>query len=98
MPRKGTQLLRYPKPGPVGGRIIRQVIADLRKAGLDLPITSDILIAVSGGSDSMALAQLVLRYGRRISAPGKIGLLHVNHGWRGKASLKDEQHVRKFAE
>jgi tRNA(Ile)-lysidine synthetase-like protein len=86
----------YPKPRDTGGRLIRRLIVDFRKAGFELPITSHILIAVSGGSDSMALAHLILKYGRRLADPARIGLLHVNHRWRGEASDEDARFVARF--
>jgi tRNA(Ile)-lysidine synthase len=88
----------YPKPGPLGGKLIRGAIAFLREQGISLPIDSHIHIACSGGSDSVALAWLVARYGRRIARPDRVRLLHVNHGWRGEESDGDEAFVRKLAE
>jgi len=88
---------RYPKPKAVGGKLIRQVIAFLKEQGLTLPIDSQILCALSGGSDSLALAHLLLKYGRRIIAPEQVILVHVNHGWRGKESDADELAVQDFA-
>src|SRR4051812_30738153 len=84
----------YPKPGPVGGRLIREVISFLKKQNFQLPITSHILIGVSGGSDSVGLAHLLSHFGRRIVSPSQITLLHVNHGWRGKESDLDEAFVK----
>jgi tRNA(Ile)-lysidine synthase TilS/MesJ len=49
----------YPRPGPVGGKLIRKVIGFLRTHGESLPIDSHILIACSGGLDSIALALLL---------------------------------------
>jgi len=86
----------YPKPGAVGGKLIREVVTTLRGAQI-LPITSHILIAVSGGADSMALAKLLVRYGRRVREPSRIRLLHINHGWRGIESDADEAFVRAAA-
>lgn len=86
----------YPVPGPEGGKLIRSVIAGFREAGVRLPFTSDILLATSGGADSTALAHLLLKYGRRIAAPEKIVLLHINHGWRGRASDGDQAFVAKL--
>ncbi|MCM2321811.1 MAG: tRNA lysidine(34) synthetase TilS [Oligoflexia bacterium] len=91
----------YPKPGPVGGRLIREVIGLLRAEKMPLPLNagvdSHILIALSGGADSLALALLLAKYGRRVVDRKKIRLLHVNHGWRGKESDADEAFVRDFA-
>jgi tRNA(Ile)-lysidine synthetase-like protein len=84
----------YPKPGPIGGRLIRDVIAFMRNQGVQLPLSSHILIATSGGSDSVALAHLMTHFGRRVVAPSRISLLHINHGWRGNESDLDELFVK----
>lgn len=98
----------YPKPGEVGGRLIRRLISFLRKQEAALPpisTTSHILsgaarvvLACSGGIDSMALALLLHKYGRRVVAPERLELLHINHGWRGAESDADERFVQTWAE
>jgi tRNA(Ile)-lysidine synthase len=97
MVRRGVKVKGYPKPGQVGGTLIREVVSTFRDFSVKLPITSHILIGVSGGSDSMALAKLVVKYGRRVGDFSKIRLVHVNHGWRGKESDADEALVRAAA-
>jgi tRNA(Ile)-lysidine synthetase-like protein len=92
----------YPIPGQVGGRLIREVISFYRAQQVLLPIAalplaSHILIAVSGGIDSMALAQLLVKYGRRVGGRKQIRLVHINHRWRGAESDADENFVRQFA-
>jgi tRNA(Ile)-lysidine synthase len=87
---------RYPQPSEHGGRLIRKVIAELKAQKISLPIASDILIAISGGSDSLALAHLLLKYGRRVADPTHIKLLHINHGWRSGASEADAEFVKRF--
>jgi tRNA(Ile)-lysidine synthase len=88
----------YPRPGEVGGRLIRELISFHRlQKGPALPLTSHILIAVSGGIDSMALAQLLVKYGRRVGGRKQIRLIHINHRWRGAESDADESFVRQFA-
>ena len=62
----------YPKPGPVGGSLIRAAIALLRKNGVELPLHSHILCATSGGADSTALAHLLVKYGGRIALSHQI--------------------------
>ena len=47
-------------------------------------------LAVSGGLDSMVLAEALRRLGRTTLC------LHVNHGWRGKESDGDEEFVRRW--
>lgn len=90
--------LNYPKPGPVGGGLIRRVIRFLRDHEVQLPLNSHILIATSGGVDSVALALLVAKYGRKIIDRSKIRLLHINHGWRGKESDEDALFVENLAQ
>lgn len=67
----------------------------MRRIGFELPLTSHILCACSGGADSTALALLLARYGRRVGE--RITLVHVNHGWRGAESDADEAFTRKLA-
>ncbi len=83
----------YLKAGEAGGRLIRQVIRLLREQGVRLPIDAHILIAVSGGSDSVGLAHLMLHYGRKMVQPSQISLLHINHQWRGSHSDQDSLFV-----
>ncbi len=90
-----TFTTHYPKPGEAGGRLIRAVIAHLRSQSVELPVkTSHILIACSGGADSVALARLMTRYGRKITGELPVSILHINHGWRGEDSEKDAEFVR----
>ncbi len=81
----------------MGGTLIRVLISELKKMELGLPLTSHILCACSGGADSVALAVLLARYGRRVGGHDRITLLHVNHGWRGRASDADERFVIQLA-
>lgn len=87
----------YPRPKDSGGRLIRAVIPTLRKAGV-LPIApaEKILIACSGGVDSVALAVLILKYGRKIAEPSNITLLHFDHGWRTQTA-KERKYVQSLA-
>ncbi len=90
----GQNVSFYPKAGPMGGCLIRRVIRFLRGRGVSLPITSHILIATSGGCDSVALAHLMTFLGRKIMDRKKISFLHINHRWRGEESDQDEEFVR----
>jgi len=89
---------RYPKPGDQGGRLMRRLISFLKSRGVSLPIDSDILIAVSGGPDSVALAHLLIHFGRRVVNRSKIHLLHVNHHWRSEDSDRDEEFVKNLGD
>ena len=84
----------YLKAKPTGGKLIRRVIKHLKDQGLKLPLEVPLYIAVSGGSDSVGLAHLVVHLGRKIVTDRtKISLIHVNHRWRGSVSDLDEQWV-----
>ena len=91
---------RYPKAGPVAGALIRKVLQFLKEQEFGLPISSDILVAVSGGADSMALAHLLVHFGRKIAPRSQVGMLHINHGWRAHVSDQDalfvERHAKKW--
>jgi tRNA(Ile)-lysidine synthetase-like protein len=90
----------YSKSGPIGGKLIRDVLSFWREQtsqSQGLLITSHILIAVSGGADSMALAELIVKYGRKVADPRKIRILHINHRWRKEQSDQDEVFVREAA-
>lgn len=92
----------YPRPGQMGGKLIRELVTGLKtslnqaSSKESLPLPSHILIALSGGSDSIALALLLIKYGRRAGRRSKISALHINHGWRGEASDADERFVKSF--
>jgi tRNA(Ile)-lysidine synthase len=87
----------YPKPKEMGGRLLRRIVAFLKNNDLPLPLDSHILCGVSGGSDSLALGVALAKYGRRIVSHNKVVWIHVNHGWRGEASDRDEAFVRRLA-
>jgi len=57
---------------------------------------SKILIAVSGGADSLALAELLINSRRRFNL--ELAISHFEHGLRGKDSLDDAAFVKAFAE
>ncbi len=69
----------------------------MRQNQVTLPLRS-VYIAVSGGADSVALAHLLVHYGRKVVDRKNIRLLHINHGWRGKASNSDEKFVHQLGE
>ncbi len=56
---------------------------------------SVILVAVSGGPDSVLLASVLSNYINKVS--GKLVCCHVNHGLRGEDAERDERFVEEFA-
>jgi tRNA(Ile)-lysidine synthetase-like protein len=69
----------------------------LKAGGFMLPLSGKTLIAVSGGIDSMVLAHLLARYGRRILDPSDLTLLHIDHGWRPESGSYERETVRNWA-
>lgn len=57
---------------------------------------SKVLIAVSGGADSLALAELMINSRQRFGL--EIFIAHFEHGLRGQASIDDAKFVKAFAE
>lgn len=55
-----------------------------------------VLIAVSGGADSLALAELMINSRQRFKL--ELCIAHFEHGLRGQASLDDAAFVKKFSE
>jgi len=56
---------------------------------------SKVLIAVSGGADSLALAELMINSRRRFKL--ELVIAHYEHGLRGQASIDDAAFVEAFA-
>lgn len=52
-----------------------------------------ILLAVSGGADSVAMLRAVLR---RTNRPDYVEVAHFNHGWRAEESERDQQFVTQL--
>ncbi len=57
---------------------------------------SKILIAVSGGADSLALTELMTNSRQRFGL--EISIAHFEHGLRGQTSIDDAAFVKNFAE
>ncbi len=87
----------YPKPSDIGGTLIRRVVAQFKERDFRLPFEQPLLIAVSGGVDSMVLAHLIGTYGRRIADRSRITLLHFDHQWREESSTIERAAVEELA-
>ncbi|MFA7330835.1 MAG: tRNA lysidine(34) synthetase TilS [Candidatus Delongbacteria bacterium] len=56
------------------------------------PVERRWVVAVSGGADSLFLLQVAHRLAPRLGA--RLHVVHLNHGWRGADSDRDERLVR----
>ena len=75
--------------------LARRVLRGLERRELLKP-GERVAVAVSGGSDSVALAWLI----HEMAAAGRValaGLVHLNHGLRGRESDEDEAFCRALA-
>ena len=75
--------------------VFHRIAVTVSQRGLAFPQTP-VLLMVSGGSDSTALAYL----GQELADAGLVGplaMLHVNHQLRGKDSEQDQEFVQDLA-
>ena len=83
-----------PRSISIPDRFCRKVTQTL--AAHEMLQTGDaVLIAVSGGPDSMALARAMTHVAPQFDI--RIGLAHLNHGLRGVAADRDQAFVQQFA-
>ena len=71
-----------------------QVLDAIREYGMVFP-GQRVLIGISGGPDSMALARVLAKLKKVLDI--RIGLAHLNHMLRGSHAMADEAFVREFA-
>jgi tRNA(Ile)-lysidine synthase len=76
-------------------KLERKLKAALRRFGLDQ--APALLLAVSGGADSVSLSDALVRLAKRGKLPAKIFVAHLNHQLRGEESDGDEAFVRELA-
>lgn len=81
-------------PGPRG--LVQRVDQELHQSGL-LPRGARLLVAVSGGADSVALLRLLREINRSNHWNWELAVAHVDHGIRGPASAADARFVRDLA-
>ena len=62
----------------------------------DMPKSTPILLALSGGADSRALLDMLVEYCEKHGAP--LAVAHVNHMIRGKDAERDRDFCRNLAE
>ena len=54
-----------------------------------------VLVAFSGGTDSVFLLSFLLKYKKRFNI--QLAAFHLNHNLRGKEAIDDEKYCRKFS-
>ncbi|MGE5178490.1 MAG: tRNA lysidine(34) synthetase TilS [Bacteroidota bacterium] len=79
-------------------RILERIA--LRRIEVDrlVPDGARVLVAVSGGPDSVALVHFLTAEHRRNGRPAALAVGHVDHGLRGADSAGDAVFVERFAE
>ena len=82
-------------PAPAG--LVQQFDQYLHRHPL-LPPGCRILVACSGGADSVALLRLLQSVNQSCHWRWRLGVGHVNHALRGSRSDSDERFVRRLAE
>ena len=82
-----------PDGGRWGNLMLNKVLAFCEEHGL-LAHGSSIVVAVSGGADSMALLDLLLHLQERRAL--SLHVAHFEHGIRGEASREDADYVAAF--
>ena len=76
--------------------VLRQVTEAVRRKRLIQP-DGRVLVAVSGGADSVCLLTLLHEMRERVLLPGiELRIAHVNYGLRGDESEEDEAFVREL--
>ncbi|MGH9802890.1 MAG: tRNA lysidine(34) synthetase TilS [Blastocatellia bacterium] len=76
-------------------KLEQKLSAALRRFGVGE--NSSLVVAVSGGADSVSLLDACVRLTQRGKLPVKIFAAHLNHQLRGKESDGDEDFVRRLA-
>ena len=84
------------KPTPEFSTLAKNTILFLREKGFSLPL-KNVAIAVSGGSDSVALFHLLMQTNNKIIDQSSARVVHINHNWRGLQSLNDQKFVEALA-
>lgn len=94
-PELKTAAAKLQPATPLLSKLERKLQTSLRR--LKVNAQSRIVVGVSGGADSMALLDGLLRLQQRKGWPGLIHVAHVNHLLRGAAAEADLQFVHAWA-
>ncbi len=78
--------------------MIRQKVIQMQEQYQLWDSRDTVVVAVSGGPDSMALLHLLHSMSRESSRLKSVHAVHINHGLRGRESDEDETYVHKFCQ
>jgi len=85
------------KPKPLNTASLIENASDNLRARCGIAQESPLLIAVSGGADSMSLLHVICSIRNSTGWKGRIGVAHFNHQLRIRASGADERLVHRVA-
>src|SRR5262245_17170929 len=77
-------------------KLEKKLRAALRRFGIGAQ--DSVIVAVSGGADSVALLDALARFQQGEGRPGSITVAHLNHQLRGEESDEDEAFTRNLSE
>jgi len=80
----------------VGADIYRKAEKCILDCGMDKMIEQGVLLALSGGADSVMLLCLLIEYGNRSGKDFRLTAVHVNHSIRGEEADADENFCREL--
>lgn len=85
------------RPNPRDATLERSVGDAIERGGV-LPVRNPLLVAVSGGPDSVALLHVLVSHRARFGRPSELVVGHVHHGLRGAEADADAAFVRDLAD
>ncbi len=80
-----------------GACAYRTVLDTIREYGMDRLIKDGVLLALSGGADSVFLACFLYEYRKRTRVGFSVRAVHVNHGIRAREADRDEEFSRTLS-
>ena len=89
--------VRLQRTAAVVGTMLKSLAHELRADGL-LDPDDQVVVAASGGPDSMALLHLLIGLNESLDWKLRLHIAHLNHGIRGDEGEKDAAFVQAAAD